>query len=289
MTGLPDPEHPLLSIVQVAEMNFEDSAFDGPFGVDFYCVSLKRNVTARTRYGRQPYDYDKGIMTFLAPGQLQELEGDMAARSAGAAGTGMALFIHPDFLYQHPLAHSVKQMGFFSYAVHEALHLSPREEKLVTGVLESIADESKHIDKHSQEIILAQTEVILRYAIRFYERQFVTRKKAGHHLADKMDQLLDQWISNQQGLPSVEWLAGQLQVSTHYLGDLLRVTTGHGTQYHIQEKMMEKAKQYLGNTTMTVSEIAYLLGFGYSQSFNKFFKKKMNISPLDYRLSLRPN
>jgi AraC family transcriptional activator of pobA len=201
--------------------------------------------------------------------------------------SGYALFIHPDYLQHHPLATDIKNYGFFSYAVNEALHLSEKEEKDIEQLFQRIYEEHQHIDRMSQEIILAQVDLLLKYCNRFYERQFITRNAVNHDVLTKMELLLNHYFEQKEALkngpPSVEYVAAQLNVSSHYLSDLLRSLTGQSAQQHIQDKLIDKAKEYLSVTDLTVAQIAYQLGFGYPQSFNKLFKKKTELSPLQFR------
>ena len=224
-------------------------------------------------------------MTFLAPKQVMSLDADQMDILKPASG--YALFIHPDFLYKHPLATAIKNYGFFSYAVNEALHLSEKEEKNVEEIFQKIEEEYQHIDRHTQDIILSQIDLLLSYCNRFYERQFITRKAVNHDVLTKMELLLNEYFDKEKilktGPPTVEALADQLHMSSYYLSDLLRNLTGQSAQQHIQEKLIEKAKEYLSITNLSVAEIAYQLGFEYPQSFNKLFKKKTSISPLKFR------
>ena len=290
MVSLPDPLHPLVSVVRVADMRFTNNALWEHFSLNFYCVSLKRDIVGKVKYGQQYYDYDKGLMTFIAPKQVQSLDAPHAEILGSDSGTGNALLFHPDFLYKHPLATTIKSYGFFSYAVNEALHLSEKEEKNAVEILEKISAEYQHIDRHTQNIILSQIELLLNYSNRFYERQFITRKAVNHDVLTRMEMLLSEYFDHENslenGLPSVESLANQLHLSPHYLSDLLRSLTGQSAQQHIQGKLIEKAKEYLALTNLSVAEIAYQLGFEYPQSFNKLFKKKTNISPLEFRQTL---
>lgn len=287
LVSLPEPLHPLVSVVNISDMRFKDDPIWKHFSVNFYCISLKRNIAGKTKYGQQYYDYDKGVMTFLAPKQILSLDADQMDILTPA--TGYALFIHPDFLYKHPLAAAIKNYGFFSYTVNEALHLSEKEEKNIEEIFHKIAEEYKHIDRHTQDIILSQIDLLLNYCNRFYQRQFITRKAANHDVLAKMELLLNQYFNDEKtlktGPPTVESLADQLHLSSYYLSDLLRSLTGQSAQQHIQEKLIEKAKEYLSITNLSVAEIAYQLGFEYPQSFNKLFKKKTNISPLKFRQS----
>ncbi|TDO22962.1 helix-turn-helix domain-containing protein [Pedobacter duraquae] len=285
LVSLPEPLHPLVSVIRVEDMRFLESNIWEHFSVNFYCISLKRNITGKTRYGQQYYDYNKGVMTFLAPKQVMSI--DASQMDPLNSASGYALLIHPDFLYKHPLAAVIKNYGFFSYAVNEALHLSEKEEKYMAEIFEKIDEEYQHIDKHTQDIILSQIDLLLNYSNRFYERQFITRKAVSHDLLGKMEQLLNECFEGGEGLtkgiPTVEYLAGQLNLTPHYLSDMLRSLTGQSAQQHIQGKLIEKAKEYLSVTNLSVAQIAYQLGFEYPQSFNKLFKKKTNSSPLEFR------
>lgn len=285
LVSLPEPLHPLVSVIRVSEMSFKDPAIWQNFSVNFYCISLKKNVAGKTKYGQKYYDYDKGVMTFLAPRQVMSL--DASQTEILAPASGYALLVHPDFLYKHPLAAKIRSYGFFSYAINEALHLSEKEEKDIEDIFLKIEQEYQHIDKHTQDIILSQIDLLLNYCNRFYERQFITRKAVSHDVLSKMEQLLTDYLNDKQtlttGLPTVEFLANQLNLSPHYLSDLLRSLTGQSAQQHIQERLIEKAKEYLSVTNLSVAEIAYQLGFERPQSFNKLFKRKTSISPLAFR------
>lgn len=287
LVSLPEPLHPLVSVIRISDMRFIDDPVWKQFSVNFYCISLKRNISGKTRYGQQYYDYNKGVMTFLAPKQVLSLEDDQMDILNPASG--YALLIHPDFLYKHPLAAAIKDYGFFSYRVNEALHLSEKEEKNLEEIFLKIEEEYQHIDRHTQDIILSQIDLLLNYCNRFYQRQFITRKAVNHDVLTKMELLLHEYFNDDKALktgpPTVESLADQLHLSPYYLSDLLRSLTGQSAQQHIQEKLIEKAKEYLSITNLSVAEIAYHLGFEYPQSFNKLFKKKTNISPLKFRQS----
>lgn len=282
---LPAPLHPLVSVIRIADIRFTDPAVWKDFSVNFYCISLKRNVDGKAKYGQGYYDYDKGVMTFVSPRQVLSLDETQADILTPASG--YALFIHPDFFYGHPLAAQIRTYGFFSYAINEALHLSEREEKNVEDIFLKIDQEYQHIDTHTQGIILAQIELLLNYSNRFYERQFITRKKVNHsiltNVENELNRYLDENQSLQSGLPTVEYLADQLHLSPHYLSDLLRSLTGNSAKHHIQERLIEKAKEYLSSSVISVAEIAYQLGFEHPQSFNKLFKRKTNLSPLAFR------
>jgi len=282
LLSLPEPLHPLVSVINLDRCIFlEDEIWKG-FVNRFYCVALKREATGKIRYGQQHYDYDKGVLSFTAPNQVQHLD-----LNSTECGSGYLLIFHPDFLLKHRLATSIHQYGFFSYSVNEALHLSAEEEENLITILDKIDKECVHIDKHTQEIILSQIELLLNYSNRFYERQFITRKNNNHQLLAKFDQLVDDYFSRQQtsthGLLTVQHIAELMNLSPNYLSDLLRVHTGQNTQQHIHEKLVEQAKERLSTTNLSVSEIAYTLGFEHAQSFSTLFKKKTRMSPIEFR------
>ncbi|MFZ4861141.1 helix-turn-helix domain-containing protein [Sphingobacterium sp. Mn56C] len=287
LLGLPKPLHPLISLIDVTAMQISDDAIWKKFTVDFYSISLKRDVKAKIKYGLQYYDFDKGTMNFLAPKQIQSLVVEEANAITKNCGFGYMLMIHPDFLYKHPLAMAIKNYGFFSYSLNEALHLSEREERNIMEIFQKIALEYQYIDRHTQDIILSQIDLLLQYSNRFYERQFFTRKAVNSDLLAKMESILntyfEQKLTLENGLPTVEYIASKLRVTPHYLSDMLRSLTGQSAQTHIHEKTLEKAKEYLLATELSVAEIAYLLGFEYPQSFHKLFKRKTQMSPLAFR------
>ncbi|MEH6656278.1 helix-turn-helix transcriptional regulator [Leeuwenhoekiella marinoflava] len=289
LLSMPPPLHPLVSVVLVSEIHAVNSDLWRHFSTDFYTISLKNNIQSKVKYGQQYYDFDKGTMTFTAPKQVQSVEVDKTNAFNETIGTGYVLIFHADFLKKHPLQSTIKNYGFFSYSLSEALHLSDQEEKNVVEIFQKIEKEYQHIDKHTQDIMLSQIDLLLTYCNRFYERQFITRKAVNTDLLSKVEQLLKDYFDTAEtlksGLPTVEYLANQLHFSANYLSDVLRLLTGQNAQQHIHEKLIEKAKEKLLTTNLSVSEIAYELGFERSQSFNRLFKKKTEMSPLKYRQS----
>ena len=282
LLSLPEPRHPLVSVIDLAESVFlKDDVWKG-FVNRFYCVALKREAKGKIRYGQQHYDYDKGVLSFTAPNQVQYLDLDNVE-----CGSGYLLIFHPDFLLAHHLATHINSYGFFSYAVNEALHLSAGEESDLITILKKIDEECLHIDKHTQEIILSQIELLLNYSDRFYQRQFITRKNHNHQLLAKFERLVDDYYNSnataQQEPLTVQRIAEQMYLSPNYLSDLLRMHTGQNTQQHLHKRLIEKAKEKLSTTTLSVSEIAYSLGFEHAQSFSTLFKKKTNLSPVEFR------
>lgn len=282
LLSLPEPRHPLVSVVNLAETTFlVDDVWKG-FVNRFYCIALKREARGKIRYGQQHYDYDKGVLSFTAPNQVQHLD-----LNTVECGSGYLLIFHPDFLLAHPLASEINSYNFFSYAVNEALHLSAEEEEDLITILKKIDKECQHIDKYTQDIILSQIELLLNYSTRFYERQFITRKNHNHQLLAKFERIVDEYYDNntsaQSELLTVQRVAELMNLSPNYLSDLLRMHTGQNTQQHIHQRLIEKAKEKLSTTNLSVSEIAYNLGFEHAQSFSTLFKKKTSLSPLEFR------
>lgn len=285
---LPPPAHPLISVVDYAEVAAAKRANEvqAIFG-DYYSISVKRGLSGKMRYGQQEYDFDEGVMYFLAPGQVLQTT---PAPHGVEQPSGWILLIHPDFIWNTSLAKTIRQYEYFDYSVHEALFLSEKEEATLNNIIRNIKEEyHSNIDKFSQGIIIAQIETLLNYAERFYQRQFITRKKANHQVLDRLETLLTDYFNNNdlisKGIPGVHDVANELNVSPSYLSGLLKVLTGQSTQQHIHNKLIEKAKEKLSTTDLSVSEIAYELGFEHSQSFSKLFKTKTNVSPLEFRRS----
>ena len=283
IAGIEKPNHPLISIVDVSKFTNDTGVNAVIF--DFYAVSLKRGCD-NLLYGQQKYDFDEGLMAFMAPGQI--LRGEESSVPPNLKG--WMLFIHPDFLWNTSLAKKIKQYEYFGYAANEALFLSDKEETMMNGIIENIKNEyHSNIDKFSQDVIIAQLELLFTYAQRFYERQFITRKITNHQILDKLETVLENYFNNEalvsKRLPNVKFVAESLNISSKYLGSLLKQLTGLSTQQHIHEKLIEKAKEKLSTTELSVSEIAYELGFEHSQSFSKLFKTKTSVSPLEFRNS----
>ncbi len=287
LRGLSKPEHPLISVINLESIT--NSHGDEPQNVvfDFYSISLKRNCNTKFRYGQQQYDFDEGVMFFMAPNQVFGIERSKVETSKR---TGWMMLIHPDFLWNTPLAKTIKQYEYFDYSVNEALFLSEKEEETTIGIMKNIQHEyHSNIDKFSQDIIISQIEVLLNYSERFYHRQFITRKITNNKVLVRLEEILSEYFNGDdivvKGLPTVQYIADTLNVSPNYLSGLLKSLTGQSTQQHIHGKLIEKAKEKLSTTDLPVSEIAYDLGFEHSQSFSKLFKSKTNFSPLEFRRS----
>lgn len=283
--NLPNPEHPLISLIDYSKVRYPVDDTELKWIQNFYSIGLKRNVNAKFNYGQQEYDFDSGVLCFVSPLQFLSLE---MKPGVEVEPTGYLLLIHPDFLWGTSLAKKIKSYEFFSYQINEALFLSDKEEKIIVELFKNIEKEYQtNIDKFTQELIVAQLELFLIYAERFYERQFFTRKKSSHELLERFEEVLSQYFENrnliENGIPSVKTIAEQMNISPNYLGSLLRIHTQQNTQQHIQNKIIDTAKERLSTTHLSVSEIAYELGFEHPQSFSKLFKQKVNQSPGEFR------
>ena len=283
---LPEPQHPLISLVNYADVPAEDLGVPRSVIMNMYKISLKFNFSGRLKYGQQFYDFESGGLSFFSPLQV------ISPVEEGADYSGYSLHIHPDFLLNTPLAGNIRNYGFFSYDVNEALCMSEKEKAVVSAIFESIKEEMNHsIDHFSQDIIISQIEQLLNYSNRYYNRQFITRKAVHSNLITRLDNRLDESFAHdealQLGMLSVGSLAEELQVSTRYLSDMLKSLTGMTTQQYIQNRMIDKAKELLSVGSLSISEIAYTLGFEHPQSFNKIFKRRTNLSPLEFRQSFK--
>lgn len=278
--------HPLISLVDYAEVAHSREENHIHWVQGFYTIGLKRNVVAKLRYGQKEYDFDEGIMTFLAPGQVLNVV--MEEQEIQSPPTGWLLLIHPDFLWNTALLAKMKSYDFFDYSLHEALFLSGKEEETLLRLFDNIQDElTGNIDDFSQNIILSQIELMLNYAERFYKRQFTTRKKNNHEVLARLETYLNAYFEegnlSEKGLPTVQKVADHLHFSVSYLSNLLKSHTGLSTQQHIHEKLIAHAKERLSTTTESISEIAFHLGFEHVQSFSKLFKNKTRQTPLEFR------
>lgn len=282
--GLPDPQHPLIGFINADKSQTISSNFPQSHALNFYKISLKRQLTGKIRYGQTYYDFNGGGLLFASPNQII---GNESGTNPGECSQ-YTLLVHPDFLWNYPLAKKIKQYGFFSYSNNEALHLSDKEKETINAIFKIIEEElDSRIDDFSQDVIVSQIELLLNYANRFYKRQFITRKTVNDDILLKLEEILDNYFESEatlkQGLPTVHYLAEKLNISSSYLSDMLRSLTGQNAQQLIHEKLIEKAKEKLSVTNLSVTEIAYELGFEYPQSFSKLFKAKTNQSPLEFR------
>ncbi len=299
LLGLPPPEHPHFSVIELESVKFLERASPLTLAYEFYIIFLKRDPQGKFtyRYGQRPaslavapaeQDFETSWLFFMAPGQVLGVE----HHQPEADGlSGWAILLHPDYLWNTRLAKVITQHEFFHYSSNEALHLAPQEEKKVVSIIRNIQDEyTSKIDRYSQEVVLAELELLFTHVTRFYNRQFVTRKITHHGVLERLETLLNSYFNSpqlpQQGLPTVQYLSSQLHISPTYLRALLKALTGLNTQEHIHRKLIEQAKEKLATTELSVSQIAYELGFEHAPSFSKFFKSKTHCSPVSFRQSL---
>lgn len=280
--GLPQPNHPLIALVDYKDIDIKAEDADKSFVFDFYKISFKRNFAGKIRYGQGYYDFEEGGLSFTAPNQIISRTQDEADYS------GYTLLFHPDFIRNYPLANHINNYGFFSYSVSEALYLSNKEKKIIFSLFDAmIVELDTNIDTFSQDVMISHIELLLNYSNRFYNRQFITRKAVNHDMLSQMEAFLSSFLNDDsallKGIPTVQHLADHLMVSPRYLTDMLKSLTGQTAQQHIHSHLIEKAKTILSSTDLSISEVAYKLGFEHPQSFNKFFKQKTNNSPVEFR------
>jgi AraC-like DNA-binding protein len=282
--GFPAPLHPLITLVDYNNVSIEMFPKGQKVSLDFYKISFKPTFTGHIKYGQGYYDFEEGGLAFLKPKQI------VFSPEEKESYEGIALYFHPDFIRNHPLGKTINQYGFFAYDVSEALFLSAKEKEIIASLFATIAGElNNNIDSFSQDVLVSQIELLLNYSNRFYNRQFITRKAINHDIITALDELLNNYFQEENslknGLPSVKYISRELKISQRYLSDMLSSLTGLNTQQYIQNAIIEKAKEKLSTTNLSVSEIAYELGFEHSQSFSKLFKTKTNVSPLEFRHS----
>ncbi|MGV3704722.1 MAG: helix-turn-helix domain-containing protein [Arcticibacter sp.] len=284
MLDIPGPIHPLITLLDTREERINLSKLPVSYVTTLYKISFISKLGGKFRYGQGYYDFDEGSMVFTAPNQI------VGSTAVYKGNEGYSLIFHQDFLQGYPLASKIKQFGFFSYASNEALHLSEQERATVSAVFTIIQEElNSRIDDFSHEVVIAQIELLLSYAKRFYKRQFLTRQPGNSDLLQQFEALLYRYFKEgkpvNQGVPAVQYIAEQLNYTPNYLSDMLRSLTGLNAQQHIHEKLIEKSKELLSTTNLTVSQVAYELGFEHSQSFSRLFKTKTNLSPVQFRNS----
>ncbi len=286
--GLSAPEHPLISFINdndaLDKSEIDETLYNIRFSSDMYSVMYKDKISGSLGYGRNSYDFQEGTLIFASPGQVftSPKKEDIKGKK------GWTLLFHPDLLLKSNLSNKMDSYTYFSYEVTEALHLSKKEEEYIFGVTEQIKLEySQNIDKHSQNLILSNLELLLNYCMRFYDRQFYTRTNLNSDFVGDFESKLKAYFNSEliteNGLPSANYFGAQLNMSPNYLSDLLKKETGKSIKEHIDAYIVRKAKNVLLNSNQTVSEIAYGLGFEYPQSFSRMFKKKTGLSPNDWR------
>lgn len=280
--GLPTPQHPLISLINNIDGQLDLYKLPSAHVLSFYKISYKSKLSGKMGYGQGHYDFDEGGLMFASPNQVLSMPDHPQDHA------GYTLLIHPDFLLGSPLANKIKQYGFFSYQVTEALFLSEKERDVIVSLFRIMEEElSNRIDDFSQTVTIAQIELLLSYAERYYKRQFITRKSVNSELLARLEALMDEYFNSgvamEKGIPGVQYFADRLHLSPSYLSDMLRSLTGQNAQQLIHHKIIEKAKEILSTSELSVSEIAFRLGFEYPQSFSRLFKTKTNISPVAFR------
>jgi AraC family transcriptional activator of pobA len=273
--------HPLISIVDFSKID-PLCYFRKQMGI--YIIFLKDLKCGNMTYGCNSYDYEEGSLIFVAPGQVYGIEDDGQKRQ----GVGHALLFHPDLIHGTSLGRNIKEYSFFSYEVNEALHLSARERAIVNDCFDKINYELEHaIDSHSKILIVSYIELFLNYCKRFYERQFITRSYVNRDLLARFEKVLEEYFSSEKlpelGPPTVSYCAEKLFLSANYLGDLLKKETGKSAQEHIQLKLIDIAKEKIYDSSKSISEIAYELGFKYPQHFTRMFKKQVGCTPNEFK------
>ncbi|WP_229221487.1 helix-turn-helix domain-containing protein [Dyadobacter endophyticus] len=284
MLHLPKPMHPLVALVDYKDIRADTSHLGMGYVLNFYKISFKKHFAGQIRYGQGYYDFEEGGLSFTAPNQV------IAAAEEEKDYSGYTLLFHPDFIRNYTIGKNIVKYGFFAYSVAEALYLSDKEKQVIFSVFDAIAIElDNNIDQFSQDVLVTQIELLLNYSSRFYNRQFITRKVVHNELIVEMESYLNGFFNSEKplfgGPPTVQQVAAHLKVSPRYLSDMLRSLTGQTTQQHIHNKLIDRAKDILSTSNLTIAEIAYQLGFEYPQSFNKLFKNKTRVSPLEYRQS----
>lgn len=287
LAGLPKPGHPLVSVVNMEEVRMPVNGKSNTMIFDFYSIALKRVPDAKIKYGQQISDFDDGVLFFMAPGQVFTIE---LSEGKLHRPTGWMIIFHPELLWNTHLAKAIKEYDFFDYSSFEALHVSEKEEIILNAIARQVKEETNsNIDNFSQNVIIAHIELLLNYAQRFYQRQFITRKVANHQILDRLEEVIDNYFKNDgpasKGLPTVTYIAEKLNISAGYLSGLLKTLIGQSTQQYVHAKLIDLAKEKLSTTDLSVSEIAYTLGFEHLQSFSKLFKAKTNLSPSAFRQS----
>lgn len=282
--GLEKPKHPLVSVIRFKDAEISPEYHNVRCAFGMFCITQKNGAEGSMGYGRNSYDFQEGSMVFVKPGQVLRYEG----HESKADDPGWALLFHPDLIRKSELGRSIDHYSFFSYDITEALHLSEEEKQTLNGLVAKIEKEyGQNIDRHSQKLIISNIELLLDYCTRYYDRQFYTRTNLNKDVLTKFEQLLKDYYSNgnqlNMGVPSVDYCGKELNMSPKYLSDLLKKETGKSTKVHIDDFLMNMAKTRLLRTTESVSEIAYDLGYEYSQHFSKIFKNKTGISPSEYR------
>ncbi len=274
-------QHPLISLV---DLNKSAPLERTKFTLGFYAIIIKETHCGDLRYGNKYYDYAEGTIVFFGPGQIvtNEPEGELHQPY------GKALIFHPDIIKGTSLGKQIHEYSFFSYQSSEALHVSDKEREFVDVCFGNIASEiAQNIDRHSKRLIVANLELLLKYCLRFYDRQFITREHANQGIIEQFEQKLNEYLADEKlktlGVPTVSYFANELHLSPNYFGDLIKKETGKSALEYIQMHLIDLAKERIFDTSKSLSEISYELGFKYPQHFTRFFKQKVGVSPNEYR------
>lgn len=273
--------HPLISLV---DLNKSNQLRRTKFTLNFYAIVIKETRCGDIRYGNKYYDYDEGSLVFFSPNQIITNEPEDELHQP----YGIALIFHPDIIKGTNLGKQIHEYSFFGYQSNEALHLSEKEREIVNNCFENIDTEiGQNIDRHSKKLIVANLELLLKYCSRFYDRQFITRENVNHGIIEQFETLLNEYIFGEklkaQGLPSVTYFADELHLSANYFGDLIKKETGKSALEFIHLKLLDAAKEKILDTTKSISEVAYELGFKYPQHFTRLFKQKIGVSPSEFK------
>ena len=278
-----ETRHPLVAVIDMSRVDPDRLPPEVSYDYRVYALFLKQTYCGDITYGRQPYDYQEGTVTSFAPGQVVHVRfaQDYKPNARG-------LLFHPDLIRGTSLGRGIGQYSFFDYSSREALHLSDDEKEIFADCLEKIKMElERPIDKHSKQLICRNIELLLDYCMRFYDRQFITRHKANNDVLTRFEQELNNYFKDKQaareGLPSVRFFADKCFLSPNYFGDLVKKETGRSPQEFIQGKIIDLAKDELAGSDKSVTEIAYNLGFQYPQHFNRYFKRGVGMTPMEYR------
>jgi AraC-like DNA-binding protein len=282
-SGFGKPTHPLITIVDTTKISFTENMIGLKISSDLYSIALK-DISCGLDYGRNTYDFSEGVLFFSAPNQIFTVTKVQKLNEV----KGWMLYFHPDLIRNTKLGEQIDNYNFFNYEVNEALHLSDKEKTIICDLVKLIENEiNERIDNHSQQVLVSNIELILSYSQRFYNRQFNTRAAQNSDIVSKVESLLKDYFKKndliESGQPSIKYLADNCNLSQNYLSDLLTKETGRSAKEHINDFLVDKAKHLLLNTTHSVNEIAYNLGFNFPHYFGRLFKKKTGKTPLEFR------
>lgn len=282
--GLPKPKHPLISVLPITDEMTNFDYGDVQYIFELYQISLKMGISGSITYGRNSYDFEEGTVVFTKPGQSLKIE----QGEDFTGSSGWTIIFHPDLIRRSELGKVIDEYSFFAYEVNEALHISEDEQKTLTEHIKKIEREyNQNIDKHSQDLMVSNIKLLLDYCTRYYDRQFYARTNMHKDFVSRFERLLRDYYDTEKplelGIPTVKYFGSELNMSPHYMSDMLRKETGRSAQDHIHYFLIDRAKTKLLSTDEPISQIAYSLGFGYPNHFSKLFKSKTGMSPMEYR------